>query len=117
MKKIINAVNVTKLDIINAESSQSFKAIVGKKIPIVGAALIEDADRETGEARNFAYIFAGDGAVYGGNSATIYRSVESLIDLMNDDAEARYAFEVVSAPTASGREFLSLRITPVAKAK
>lgn len=115
MKKIIDSANVTKLDILNAESSQSFKAAVGENIEITGAALIEEPDRETGEAKKYAYLFAADGAVYGGNSATVYRSVEGLIDLMHDDEKARFAFTVVSAPTASGREFLSLRIKPLKK--
>lgn len=109
-KKILDSINVTKLDIINAESSQSFKAAVGKDIPVKGVALIEEPDRETGEAKHYAYIFADDGAVYGGNSATIYRSAENLIELMGDDENKKYSFTVASAPTASGREFLSLRI-------
>ena len=110
-KKILNSVNVTKLDIINAESSQSFKKAVGQPaIAIKGAALIEEPDRETGEEKKFAYIFAEDGAVYGGNSATIYRSVENLIELIEDDETKHYGFTVASAPTANGREFLSLRI-------
>lgn len=110
MKKILESINVTKLDIINAESSQSFKAAVGKDIPVKGVALIEEPDRETGEAKRYAYIFAESGEVFGGNSATVYRSAENLIELMQDDDKKHYAFTVVSAPTASGREFLSLRI-------
>lgn len=109
-KTIINAINVSKLDIINAESSQSFKKAVGAEIVINGAALIAEPDRETGEEKRYAYIFADDGAVYGGNSATIYRSVENLIDLMAEDDKTKYSFTVASAPTANGREFLSLRI-------
>lgn len=117
MKTIINSINVTKLDIINAESSQSFKTAVGKDIPVKGVALIEEPDRETGEAKRYAYIFAESGEVFGGNSATIYRSAENLIDLMGDGDGTQYAFTVVSAPTASGREFLSLRIHEVKKGK
>lgn len=112
-KTIIEAVNVSKLDIINAESSQSFKAVVGKSVLVKGVALIEEPDRETGEAVKYSYIFAESGEVFGGNSATIYRSAESLIQLMKEDPEKKYAFTVVSAPTASGREFLSLRIAEV----
>lgn len=112
-KTIIDAVNVSKLDIINAESSQSFKAAVGKDTPVKGVALIEEPDRETGEAKRYAYIFAENGEVYGGNSATVYRSAENLIELIKDDDAKKYAFTVVSAPTASGREFLSLRIHEV----
>lgn len=110
-KKIINSINVTKLDIINAESSESFKKAIGNSIPVGGVAIIEDADRETGEPRNYAYIFAKDGNVYGGNSATICRACEMLIEAMNDEPSKDYNVNVVSAPTASGREFLSLRVS------
>ena len=110
MKTILSSINVTKLDILNAEASQSFKALVDSKAVVKGAALIEEPSRETGEAVKYAYIFAEDGNVYGGNSATIYRSVDGLIDLMSDDPDAKYSISVVSAPTANGREFLSLRI-------
>lgn len=109
-KKIINSINVTKLDVINAESSESFKKAIGKEIPVGGVAIIEDADRETGEARNYAYIFAKDGGVYGGNSATITRACDMLIDAMTEEPNKEYSVNVVSAPTASGREFLSLRV-------
>ena len=115
MKKTLSAVNVTKLDITNAESSQSFKALLGQPATTIkGAAIIEEADRETGEAKQYAYIFADDGAVFGGNSATVRRQVENLIDLMQDDEDdTKYGFTVTSAPTANGREFLSLRIVAV----
>lgn len=113
MKNTIAKVNVSELDIINAESSQSFKKAVGEDIKVKGAALIEEADRETGELKNYAYIFADNGAVYGGNSATIYRSTEALIALMEKDPKKHYAFTVASAPTANGREFLSLRLKEV----
>ena len=113
MKTTINKVNVSELDIINAESSQSFKKVVGAEAKVKGAALIEEPDRETGELKKYAYIFADDGAVYGGNSATIYRSTEALIALMEKDPKKHYAFTVASAPTANGREFLSLRLKEV----
>ena len=85
-KKIINSINVTKLDVINAESSESFKKAIGKEIPVGGVAIIEDADRETGEARNYAYIFAKDGGVYGGNGAN---NSDAVVEGMDIYAEAR----------------------------
>ena len=113
MKTTIAKVNVSELDIINAESSQSFKKAVGVDVKVKGAALIDEPDRETGEIKHYAYIFADDGAVYGGNSATVYRSVEALIKLIEAEPKKHFAFTVVSAPTASGREFLSLRLKEV----
>lgn len=112
-KKILDSINVSKLDIINAESSQSFKKAVGEApISIKGAALIEEPDRETGEEKKYAYIFTPD-AVYGGNSATIYRAVSNLLELMAETPDKEYAFTVASTPTANGRDFLTLNIREV----
>ena len=115
MKKIITKTsNISKLDIINAEASQSFRELAGEAAPVgvKGAAIIEDVNKD-GEVGQFAYVFCDGGRVYGGNSATIRRSVEALIDLIEDDASIEYGVAVDSRPTASGREFLSLRVTTI----
>ena len=111
MKKILNSTDsITKLDIINAEASQSFKEVPSEGVLAKGVALIEDVNKD-GEVEKFAYLFTPDGDVYGGNSATIYRACEGLIDLMNDDPEQTYRVKVNSRPTSGGREFLTLTIS------
>lgn len=111
MKKIINSTKtITKLDIINAEASKSFKVIPEEGVTVKGVALIEDVNNE-GEVGQFAYIFTPDGVVYGGNSATVYRACEGLIDLMNADEDATYHAVVNKTLTNSGREFLTLTFT------
>lgn len=111
MKKILSKTDsISKLDIINAEASKSFRELVGKPVfAVKGAALIEDANKD-GEVTKFAYVFGDDGVVFGGNSATVYRGVDSLIDLIGDDPEVKYGITVDERPTASGRDFLSLRV-------
>lgn len=111
MKTIITKTNsISKLDIINAESSKSFRELAGKEpVEVKGAAIIEDVNKD-GEVGQFAYVFCDGGRVYGGNSATIRRSVEGLIDLIGDDETKKYGVAVDSQPTANGREFLSLRV-------
>ena len=111
MKNIISKTeSITKLDIINAEASKSFRELVGlDPVAVKGAALIEDTNKD-GELEKFAYIFCEDGVVYGGNSATIYRSVDALIDLIGEDTTIGYAITVDARPTGGGREFLSLRV-------
>lgn len=111
MKKIIKATStVSKLDIINAEASKSFKSLPADGVTIKGVALVEDINNE-GEVGQFAYIFTPDGIVYGGNSATIYRACEGLIDLMNEDEGTEYHAIVNKTPTNGGREFLTLTFT------
>lgn len=114
MKKIIKSTDsITKLDIINAEASQSFKDMPEGGVEVHGVALVEDVNRD-GEVGQFAYLFTPDGEVYGGNSATIYRACDGLIDLIGDNiadgVEKTYRVKVNSRPTSSGREFLTLTI-------
>ncbi len=111
-KTIIKAHGVGKLEIINAENSRSFKDLKGQTVELKGAALITDVAKN-GETVDFAYLFAEDGAVYGGNSSAIYRSVEGLIDLMDEDDSKVYAATVDGRTATSGREFLSLRVSEV----
>lgn len=110
MKKIINKTDsISKLDIINAEASQSFKAMPEDGVSVHGVAIIEDVNKD-GEVGEFAYIFTPDGAVYGGNSATIRRACENLIDLMSDEPDEEFTASVNSRPTSNGREFLTLTV-------
>ena len=111
-KNIIKAHGVGKLEIINAENSRSFRELKGQTVEVTGAALITDTNK-AGETVDFAYLFSKDGSVYGGNSATIYRAVDGLIDLMDEDAAKKYAATADGRSAASGREFLSLRISEV----
>ena len=111
-KQIVKSHGVGKLEIINAENSRSFRDLKGQTVEVTGAALITDKNK-AGEEVDFAYIFAKDGAVYGGNSATIYRAVDGLIDLMDEEPEKHFAATTDGRQAASGREFLSLRISEV----
>ena len=108
-KTIIKSYGVGKLEIINAENSRSFRDLKGNTVEVVGAALITDVNK-AGEEVDFAYLFAKDGSVYGGNSATIYRAIEGLIDLMEEDTGKKYTATVDGRTATSGREFLSLRV-------
>lgn len=107
-KKIISSANVTKIDILNAEASEGFKAMIGQRVIVRGAAIIqEDHD---GGVETYAYLFGVNGEVFGGNSDTIKRSVDQLIDLMNDDPDIVYAATVESRPSSSGRDFYTMKV-------
>lgn len=113
MKNTINSANVTKFDLINAETSDSFKSIVGEDFKEIRAcAIVEDVDRESGEMKEFSYIFTTEGDVYGGNSESVKRACDNVIELLTDGE--RIKFRVKSAKTNNGREFLSLLVAPVA---
>jgi len=106
-KRIIKSSRVSKLDIINAESSQGFKSAVGEAIPVLGAAIIEDD--KNGETDQFAYIFGADGSVYGGNSDTVRNSLDAFIDYMEENPDTEFTAEIISRPSSNGRDFLTVK--------
>lgn len=107
---IIKTDTVTKLDIINAESSHRF-ADMPDGTKAKGFAICEE------DGKRFAYIFADDGTVYAGNSNAISRAVENLIDLYADaegDCESLcVSLKVNHGTSAAGKEFLTLQATPL----
>lgn len=115
-KKILAQHGVTKVDIINAESSRSFRDLVGAGVVAVrGAALVEEVNAD-GNAVTFPYVFTEDGEAYGGNSATIRKGVEGLIDLMDDAAEGEhYGIEIESRQSnnAGHSDFLMLKVRAI----
>lgn len=111
-KKVIESVNVTKLDIINARASKSYRELVGKSETVKGLAIIAGED-ENGEPAEYAYMFAESGEVYGGTSGTIRNSVSDLIDLMVDEPDKHYAVTVEKGKSKSDREFLVLKASEV----
>lgn len=111
MKTIKEQYNVSKLDIINAETSIPFRELKGQTVPVKGVAIIEE-DKD-GELTEYGYLFAGDGTVYGGNSDTIKRALSGLIDLMDDDPIKTFGASVIGRTASSGREFLTLHISEI----
>ena len=105
-KKILNSCNVTKLDLINSEASKAFKDMpAGAEVR--GAAIVEEIDEETGEAKRYSYLYT-DSGVYAGISASIRRGIEEFIDLMADEPDKTYKATVEKRPSASGREFFAI---------
>ena len=111
MKEIKNSYGVTKVDIINAEASKGYKELVGRVEIVRGAAIINEPD-ENGVVNTFAYIFTESGEVYGGNSATVARTVDSIIDLLSDEDGNKYGVTVDARESDNERTFFTLRVVP-----
>lgn len=111
MKHIIKKSRVTELDIINSESSESFKSAVGKEIPMLGAAIV--SDDKSGDEELFSYLFGADGSVYGGNSDTVRGPIEQVIDYMELHPDVELEATVTAKPSSNGREFLTIRFREV----
>lgn len=105
-KKILGMVNVTKLDVVNSESSLAFKEMP-EGTPIKGAAIVED------EGREYSYLYAEDGTVYAGNSATVKRGVEGLIDLLTEEPNKKYAATLLRRESNNGKEFYTIKFNEV----
>lgn len=104
MKVLKRSNGVTRLDELNSSTSVSYKDWNGK-LPIRAALIVEDNDK------NYSYIFTADGGVYAGNSDTVLRSVETLIDILNEDEETQYYGEIHKGLSKSGKEFFTIRFS------
>lgn len=111
--QVINQYNISKLDIINAKTSQSFQDMTDI-VEIEKAAIVQSKDNDGNECE-YAYVFGADGSVWGGTSATVRETIDELIDLMNDEPDHRYAMRITTGKSKSGRDFLNARISEVQK--
>lgn len=104
MSTIIKEANVSRIDMINARASHPYEDLVGNSVPVKGAAITRGLD-EDGEEKEYSYIFSDNGAVYGGNSATVKNAVDELIDLMADEPNTVFTASIRKEKSKSGREF------------
>lgn len=100
--------NITKKDIFNARSASVKLADEVGSINVIGCAIAEDTDTETGEIKEIGYIFTRD-IVYGTVSKTAIDGILMLID-MYKDGERDLVVTVLKRKSAAGREFISLKI-------
>lgn len=111
MKTMKMSNTVTKVDMLNARSSQALRQIP-ENFSVRGYAIAEDCDSD-GEIKYFAYIFGKDGSVYAGNAAAVVSVVNDIIDNIDNGEltiEDCSTVNVCIGKSKGGREFLTLRI-------
>lgn len=103
--------NLTTKDLLNAKGcSTSLQKIIGETITVTGLATDTTTDNETGKEVQVSYL-ATVGGVYGAVSATVYNSVDMLIDSI-EDGEIQLPLDIMVKGNTSngGRTFLTISI-------
>lgn len=110
-KKIIkSSEKFTRRHAVNLSVAYSLQEVAGSTLnDIVAAAVVEDVDRDTGEAKPVSVLVAGNGGVYTSISSVVMESMDDIIDLL-DDGE-KFDIQIVIRKTkSSNRDYLSLMI-------
>lgn len=106
-------------DRLNATTnSKSVKDLEdGQILQAVNFAIGDTVDVDTGEEKEVTYIFTKGNGVYGATSATIRKTVQSLLEIADESAEEINGMfgpegvcevTVFKRKSAGGREFLQL---------
>ena len=111
MKKVLaQSAGFTKKHQINVATGKSLNDMAGSKIVgVTAAAIIEDADKETGEVKRVGVVVDKEGYVYSSISEVVLESMEGVIELLEDGED--FDIGVVSRKSkGNNRDYLSLAI-------
>ena len=111
---MIKHINFTAKDKVNAlAGAASLKEFSAKTIRVVGAALDNATDVETGEVKTVAYLVAdtnGERRIISTISGTACESVSAIIDYMTEETLDAVDISVNARKSNGGREFLTLTV-------
>ena len=111
---MIKHINFTAKDKVNAlAGAASLKEFSAKTIHVVGAALGNATDVETGEVKTVAYLVAdtnGERRIISTISGTACESVSAIIDYMTEENLPAVDISVNARKSNGGREFLTLTV-------
>ena len=111
---MIKHINFTAKDKVNAlAGAASLKEFSAKTIHVVGAALDNATDVETGEVKTVAYLVAdnnGERRIISTISGTACESVSAIIDYMTEENLPAVDISVNARKSNGGREFLTLTV-------
>ena len=111
---MINAVNFTKKDEINSMSSTPLQKVTGNTVHVTGAAITERPDEATGEGKRVGIVVTEEFGTLSTISGTALKSLDMIIDYMQELADSGDDTPVVvnvkASKSNSGRDFLTLEI-------
>jgi hypothetical protein len=105
---MLSTKNIGKMELFNAKSGSIALQTVSETLTVIGAAITDETNAESGEISEVGYIFDKDGSVYGSISPTVIDMLPALIDLLDEVGEL--PMTVVHRKSKSDREFISLQI-------
>lgn len=104
--------NFTKKDEVNSVSATQLQKAKGENITVFGAAITERPD-ENGEVKEVALLSTKEHGMMSGISATAIKSLDLIIDYMDDlgeEAADGVVLHIKSEKSNAGREFITLEI-------
>ena len=111
---MIKAVNFTKKDEINSMSSTPLQKVTGNTVHVLGAALTERPDEQTGEDKKVGLLVTEEFGTLSTISGTAIKSLDMIIDYMTDiegdQSDEQIHVNIKSAKSNSGRDFITLEI-------
>lgn len=111
---MIKAFNFTKKDEINSMSSTPLQKVAGNTATVTGCAITERADETTGEAKKVGIVVTEEFGTLSTISGTALKSLDMIIDYMQELADSGDDTPVVvnikASKSNSGRDFLTLEI-------
>lgn len=105
---MISTKNIGKMELFNAKSASIALQTVSDTLTVIGAAIADETNTESGEISEVGYVFDKDGSVYGTISPTVMDMLPTLIELLDEFGEL--PLSVVHRKSKSDREFISLQI-------
>lgn len=107
----MKSINMNAKSIINAKSSSVQLKTAPPRFQAVGFAIANDTDKETGEVSEVGYIVSEDGTVYGTISATAIKTIDNIIDAIDDNSFGTpVEIGVALRKSSAGREFIAVSV-------
>ena len=111
---MIKAFNFTKKDEINSMSSTPLQKVAGQTVHVLGAALTERPDEQTGEPKKVGILVTEEYGTLSTISGTAQKSLDMIIDYMteldNSGDDSPVIVNIKTAKSNSGRDFITLEI-------
>lgn len=110
---MIKSINFTKKDEVNSVSATPLQKAKNEIITVTGAAITTRAD-ENGEEKQVALLASKEHGMMSGISSTAIKSLDLIIDYMEDLDEEELAsgvqLRIKSEKSNAGRDFITLEI-------
>lgn len=107
---MIKSFNFTRKDEINSVSATPLQNAKNENVTVVGGAITERPDRDTGEAVTVGLLVTEEYGAMSTISKTAIRGIEMLIDYMTEENLEKCEIMIKAGTSKSGREFITIQI-------
>ena len=107
---MLKSFNFTRKDEINSVSATPLQNAKNEKVNVIGGAITERSDRETGEPVTVGLLVTEEYGAMSTISKTAIRGIEMLIDYMTEENLEKCEILIKAGTSKSGREFITIQI-------